>query len=72
MAVSLDNLQETLLRDRPDVLHFSGHGSAEGALVFQTPSGKAEEADPESISDLLGILERENIHIGCVVLNSCY
>jgi hypothetical protein len=72
MAVSLENLQETLLRDRPDILHFSGHGSAEGALVFQTTSGKAEEADPESISDLLGILERENIHIGCVVLNSCY
>ena len=35
-AVQAPDLQTLLLRYRPDVLHFSGHGNSVGELMFET------------------------------------
>lgn len=38
-AVSLMELQHLLLRFKPNIVHFSGHGSENGALVFDSDLG---------------------------------
>ncbi|HEU4443771.1 MAG TPA: hypothetical protein VFR94_03750 [Nitrososphaeraceae archaeon] len=49
--VSLGELQNLLLKFRPRIVHFSGHGSTKGKLVFQDYStNKADMASSASNS----------------------
>jgi hypothetical protein len=68
-AVRMTDLQELLLRHQPHIVHFSGHGSPEGRLLFEDPSGRALAARPDALSRLFAILT-DNVR--CVVLNACY
>lgn len=68
-AVTVRDLSQVLLRHCPHIVHFSGHGSASGALVVEDESGKARMVDPEALTDLLQIL-KDNIRV--VVLNACF
>lgn len=87
-AVSVEDLQEYLLRHNPDIVHFSGHGSSTGELYFvndlgkgQGVRGKSREIDLESIKTKLKPLEDSALAklfevfkdtVKCVVLNACY
>lgn len=67
LAVQVDDLQELLLRHKPHIVHFSGHGSTEG-IVLEDHTGRASLVPPEALSDLFEILHK---NIRCVVLNAC-
>ncbi len=70
--VSLQKLQNLLLKFRPRIVHFSGHGSKKGKLGFQNYStNKAETAPIEAIGNLFKIANKER-NIRCVVLNACH
>ena len=68
-AVRPDDLLEAIMKQRPQVVHFSGHGNAAGQIVLkgqdQGPVGVSEEALRMLFSTL-----KDNIRI--VVLNACY
>lgn len=68
-AVKLSDLNAALLRHRPDIVHFSGHGSPNGELILETESGSATTAKPEALTNLFKILKR---NIRCIVLNACF
>jgi hypothetical protein len=68
-AVRADDLQELLLRHAPNVVHFSGHGSAASEIIFEDDSNYGRPVSAEALSGLFAILKRD---IRCVVLNSCY
>jgi hypothetical protein len=69
-ATSLKDLQRNFLDHSPNVVHFSGHGSESGKLVFKNPSsGKGEAA---TIQDIAGVFKLDATRISCVVLNACY
>lgn len=68
-AVRVGDLSEVLLRHKPHVLHFSGHGSPEGAIILEDDRGRSNEVPAGALADLFGILD-DNLH--CVVLNACY
>lgn len=68
-AVKLSDLNAALLRHRPDIVHFSGHGSNAGELVVETESGAPTSVNPEALTNLFKILKR---NIRCVVLNACF
>jgi CHAT domain len=69
-AMSLKDLQEDFLQNTPNVVHFSGHGSKNGKLVFKNSiTGLGEAA---SIEDLARFFELDKARICCVVLNACY
>lgn len=70
--VSVRELQPLLLRFVPQIVHFSGHGSPESALVFQNEDGKSEIAPPAALAKLFGLLNSDEKIIQCVVLNACY
>ncbi len=81
-AVGPEEIQDSLLRHRPDIVHFSGHGEA-GGLILERPSSSAQRgagspalapvpppSDPIHTLAELFALARGSIR--CVVLNACH
>jgi len=68
-AVRVADLQEHLLRYQPDIVHFSGHGSAAKDIILEDKTGKSQPVSARALSNLFSTL-KDNIR--CVVLNACY
>lgn len=68
-AARVGDLQTALLRYKPDIVHFSGHGSAKSEIVLEDNNGHSQTVPAEALSDLFSILH-DNVR--CVVLNACY
>lgn len=64
----LDLLRE-LNEHRPAVLHFSGHGTADGRLVFQDDRGEARPVEGEAVA---ASIETAGESVQVVVLNACF
>ena len=58
-----------LLYYRPSIVHFSGHGIANGALMFEDSKGTYHRVEPHTLSELFRGLKGDT---RCVVLNCCY
>ena len=86
-AVSVNDLQALLLHHKPDIVHFSGHGSDEGDIILEAANyGDAHLRDEErkigrggthkpghvSPRALSKVFELLKDNIRCVVLNACY
>jgi len=68
-AVRIDELQEILLKYNPNIVHFSGHGSLGGNLIFEDINGNAQKASQNILSDLFSF-DKKNMK--CVFLNACF
>jgi len=68
-AVRVADLQGHLLRHQPDIVHFSGHGSAVSEIILEDNIGNSQPVSTRALSQLFAIL-KDNIR--CVVLNACY
>jgi hypothetical protein len=68
-AVRVTDLQACLLRHKPDIVHFSGHGSTSNAIVLKNNLGNSHPISVRALSQLFSVL-KDNIR--CVVLNACY
>jgi hypothetical protein len=66
-AVKTDQLQREILNNRPNVLHFSGHG-AHGILAFENQDGTTMRVSGEALAELISL----SPSIKCVLLNSCF
>lgn len=68
---TLEATRSALLRDRPHVLHFMGHGgfwsTGEGFLCFEDAKGQTDPVGGEIFSDLL----KDFPDVRLVVLNAC-
>lgn len=69
LAVRVSDLQELFLRHKPNIVHFSGHGSPSSEIVLQDDTGMEFTVPPEALSNLFSQFG-DDIH--CVVLNACY
>jgi len=68
-AVQIDDLQSLLLRHRPHIVHFSGHGSSTNEIILRDYDGYSTIAPPMALSMLFKVLH-DNIR--CVLLNACF
>ena len=68
-AVRVSDLQGHLLRHKPDIVHFSGHGSLSSEIILEDNIGNSQPLSVRALSQLFSIL-KDNIR--CVVLNACY
>lgn len=68
-AVRVEDLSGHLLRHKPHIVHFSGHGSQAGQLILKDNAGESKPVASEALTRLFAIL-KDNIR--CVVLNACY
>lgn len=69
LDVTKTELLETLLQERPMVVHFSGHGTGQNGLLFYGEKGEAEAATGEGLANLFRLFKDS---IQCVLLNACY
>lgn len=68
-AVRIVDLQGYLLRHKPDIVHFSGHGSASSEIILEDSYGNNQAVSNQALGQLFAVL-KDNIR--CVVLNACY
>ena len=68
-AVRITDLQRLLLKYRPQIVHFAGHGSEAGGVVFEDAGGSAAEVPPAAFARLFALLQPP---VACVVLNACF
>lgn len=68
-AVRPDDLLQYLNQHTPQIVHFSGHGSAEGEIILVDNNGSSKPVSSSALKALFTTL-KDNIKI--VVLNACY
>ncbi|MDJ0689934.1 MAG: CHAT domain-containing protein [Xenococcaceae cyanobacterium MO_188.B32] len=69
VAVRVKDLQSTILEEKPNIVHFCGHGTGSQGLVLETESGQKQLINTQAIGDLFKLSAK---HIESVVLNACY
>ena len=67
-AVTPDILMQSLLDEQPELVHFAGHGCADG-IWLQDEAGRAHLATTEALSSLFKVFNKT---IRCVILNGCF
>lgn len=68
-AVRAGDLQSLLLRHRPHILHFSGHGQRFEGLALEDAAGATATVSTEALANLFELFSDT---IRCVVLNACF
>lgn len=68
-AVRLRDVGQALGDYWPQIVHFAGHGKADGSLAFENNYGNAAFIDPAGLADLLGGFA---VSVQCVIVNACH
>jgi hypothetical protein len=68
-AVRPTDLQQVLMRFKPHIVHFSGHGSRKEEIMLENDAGRSQPVGKAALTKLFKIL-KDNLRI--VVLNSCF
>lgn len=68
-AVRQSDLLQALNETNPDIVHFSGHGAADGSIVLEDQFGNAVLLDKERLSVVVGAAAQ---HVRLIVFNACY
>jgi hypothetical protein len=68
-AVRVSDLQTCLLRHRPQIIHFSGHGSSTNAIFLEDAQGTSQRVEGPALARLFAVFKKD---LRCVVLNACY
>jgi len=69
LSVRPQDVSQALLRMSPHIVHFSGHGTPDGALCFEDPSGKLLRVESGALADLF---RQFTPKLTCVILNACF
>jgi hypothetical protein len=70
-SIRPSDISRVLLDLRPQIVHFSGHGTRDGALCLEDETGAVQPVSPGALQDLFGIgIVADSVR--CVVLNACY
>ncbi|MBI3522333.1 MAG: CHAT domain-containing protein [Chloroflexi bacterium] len=68
-AVRAQDLTQALLDEKPAIVHFSGHGTSQGAVCLENDDGSSQPVPPEVLAKLFGLVKAST---EVVVLNACY
>ncbi|MHC5716665.1 MAG: pentapeptide repeat-containing protein, partial [Nostoc sp.] len=68
-AVRVQDVYQSLLDFKPQIIHFSGHGAGEHGLVLEDDAGNLKLVNTEALAQLFSLFSST---IECVVLNACY
>ena len=68
LAVRLRDLRRSLLDNKPQIVHFIGHGQEDG-LVVEDEKGSAVRISTKALA---GLFELFSDQVECVILSACY
>ena len=69
LSIRIKDITLALLNIQPKIVHFSGHGTSEGALCFENEIGQTHLVQPDALASLF---EQFANQVNCVLLNACY
>ncbi|MEM1242083.1 MAG: AAA-like domain-containing protein [Cyanobacteria bacterium P01_H01_bin.26] len=67
-ATRPDDLRRALLKYRPQIVHFSGHGAGSAGLLLENDVGEAKPVSSSALSRLFSLFPS----VECVLFNACY
>ncbi len=68
-AVRIRDISHALVDEKPQIVHFSGHGAGDEGLVLENETGQVQFVNAEALA---GLFELFANRIECVILNACY
>jgi len=68
-AVRSQDIRRAVLDFRPNIIHFSGHGSETEGLSFEDEVGKEKFVTAEALAEFFKLFAND---VECVLLNACY
>ncbi len=68
-ATRTEQISRAILDFKPNIIHFSGHGSGAQGLCFEGEDGHSQYVTGDRLRGLLGLFADK---IECVLLNACY
>ena len=68
-AVRVQDVYQSLLDFKPEIVHFSGHGTGDDGLVLEDETGRMQLVDTVALGKLFELFAS---NVECVVLNACY
>ncbi|MEM6754721.1 MAG: CHAT domain-containing protein [Cyanobacteria bacterium P01_C01_bin.38] len=68
-AVRSQDIRRAIAEQKPQVVHFCGHGLEDGSLLLEDDGGNEK---PVLASGLAALFELHADYVKCVVLNACY
>jgi hypothetical protein len=63
------DLQKLLLKYRPHIVHFSGHGTRRHKVILTGKRGRSKTVDQQGLAEVLALY---GTHLRLVVLNACF
>lgn len=74
-AVRPRDLRRAMLEERPQIVHFSGHGKGKAGLYFEDNQGHPRLITGEALANLFKLFApkaQAEAQINCIFLNGCY
>jgi hypothetical protein len=68
-SVRPSDISQALLDTDPEIVHFSGHGTTDGAICLENHFGETHAVEPQALGALF---EEFATTVNCVILNACY
>ncbi|MBR8834998.1 MAG: CHAT domain-containing protein [Stigonema ocellatum SAG 48.90 = DSM 106950] len=68
-AVRPKDIRRAIAEEKPQIVHFCGHGTVDGSLVLEDDSGQIKPVKPEGLAALF---ELHSAYVDCVLMNACY
>jgi CHASE2 domain-containing sensor protein len=69
LAVRPKDIRRTVLDFKPQIVHFSGHGTEKEGLIFEDDNGKSKLVSGDALAGFFKLFAEQ---VECVVLNCCY
>lgn len=68
-AVRPQDIRRTIAEEKPQIVHFCGHGLEDGSLLSEDDGGNNKPVSPEALASLFKL---HTDYVKCVLLNACY
>jgi hypothetical protein len=65
-ATRIDDMRRAIIDEKPDIVHFSGHGAG-GSLILEDEDGQRFDVHPDALGAYL-----TNRGLKCVIFNACF
>ena len=68
-AVKPQDIRRAIAEEKPQIVHFCGHGLEDGSLLLEDDGGQNKAVPPEGLASLF---ELHANYVNCVLLNACH
>lgn len=68
-SVRPQDIRHAIAEEKPQIVHFCGHGLEDGSLLLEDEGGNNKSVPPSGLASLFQLHAN---YVNCVVLNACY